>query len=92
MQIWACTPGQGDAAQHFTLTSASQIQWANTAECLDLTNGVLTSGNQVRIPFLITELCLIVLFSSTGPDVGMRNGQHEPNVEAQLIFSTHRAF
>jgi peptidoglycan/xylan/chitin deacetylase (PgdA/CDA1 family) len=49
MQIWACTPGQGDAAQHFTLTSANQIQWANTAECLDLTNGALTSGNQVQM-------------------------------------------
>jgi peptidoglycan/xylan/chitin deacetylase (PgdA/CDA1 family) len=49
MQIWACTPGAGDAAQHFTLTSANQIQWVNTAECLDLTDGSLTSGNQVQM-------------------------------------------
>jgi hypothetical protein len=53
MQIWACTPGAGDAAQHFTVTSANQIEWANTAECLDLTDGSLTSGNQVRISFFL---------------------------------------
>ncbi|KAJ7884976.1 ricin B lectin domain-containing protein [Mycena leptocephala] len=49
MQIWSCTPGGGDAAQHFTLTADSRIQWANTAECLDLTGGSLTSGNQVQM-------------------------------------------
>ncbi|KAJ7912058.1 carbohydrate-binding module family 13 protein [Mycena leptocephala] len=46
MQIWSCTPGGGDAAQHFTVTADNRIQW-NTAECLDLTGGSLTSGNQV---------------------------------------------
>ncbi|KAJ7451576.1 hypothetical protein FB451DRAFT_1186111 [Mycena latifolia] len=49
MQIWSCTPGAGDANQHFTVTSSKSIQWANTAECLDLTGGSLTSGNQVQM-------------------------------------------
>ncbi|KAJ7451566.1 ricin B lectin domain-containing protein [Mycena latifolia] len=49
MQIWSCTPGAGDANQHFTITSGKSIQWANTAECLDLTDGSLTSGNQVQM-------------------------------------------
>jgi len=47
MQIWACTPGAGDAAQHYTVTSDNRIQW--TSECLDLTGGSLASGNQVQM-------------------------------------------
>ncbi|KAJ7479460.1 ricin B lectin domain-containing protein [Mycena galericulata] len=47
LQIWSCTPGQGDANQHFTI-SGTAIQWANTDQCLDLTNGNLTSGNPVQ--------------------------------------------
>ncbi|KAJ7732680.1 ricin B lectin domain-containing protein, partial [Mycena metata] len=49
MQIWTCTPGQGDAAQHWTITSTKTIQWAGQTECLDLSGGVLTSGNQVQV-------------------------------------------
>jgi hypothetical protein len=50
LQIWSCTPGAGDAAQHFTVTADKRIQWAaHTTECLDLTGGSLTSGNQVCI-------------------------------------------
>ncbi|KAJ7912060.1 carbohydrate-binding module family 13 protein, partial [Mycena leptocephala] len=41
MQIWLCTPGAGDAAQHFTVTTDNRIQW-NTTECLDITGGSLT--------------------------------------------------
>lgn len=48
MQIWACTPGQGDAAQHFTVTSDKHIQLAGKTQCLDLSGGSLTSGSQVR--------------------------------------------
>ncbi|KAJ7146651.1 hypothetical protein C8R44DRAFT_864390 [Mycena epipterygia] len=48
MQIWACTPGGGDANQHFTVTADNRIQWTND-ECLDLTDGSLTSGNQVQM-------------------------------------------
>ncbi|KAJ6512319.1 hypothetical protein DFH09DRAFT_1197564 [Mycena vulgaris] len=51
-QIWSCTPGAGDANQHFTVTADKRIQWTNTAECIDLTDGSLTSGNQVRILLL----------------------------------------
>ncbi|KAJ7686198.1 ricin B lectin domain-containing protein, partial [Mycena rosella] len=49
MQIWACTPGAGDAAQHFTVTSSKQIQWTNFNECLDLSGGSLASGNRVQM-------------------------------------------
>ncbi|KAJ7635001.1 hypothetical protein FB45DRAFT_478962 [Roridomyces roridus] len=49
MQIWACTPGQGDTAQHYTITSDNRIQWTNENECLDLTDGSLASGNQVQM-------------------------------------------
>ncbi|KAJ7884509.1 ricin B lectin domain-containing protein, partial [Mycena leptocephala] len=50
LQIWSCTPGAGDAAQHFTVTADKRIQWAaHTTECLDLTGGSLTSGNQVQM-------------------------------------------
>ncbi|KAF8197758.1 ricin B lectin domain-containing protein, partial [Mycena galopus ATCC 62051] len=38
---------QGDVNQHFN-TSGTAIQWANTNQCLDLTNGNLTSGNPVQ--------------------------------------------
>ncbi|KAJ7848544.1 carbohydrate-binding module family 13 protein, partial [Mycena leptocephala] len=49
MQIWSCTPGAGDGAQHFTVTADNRIQW-NTAECLDLTGGSLTKVcNQVQM-------------------------------------------
>ncbi|KAJ7745830.1 hypothetical protein DFH07DRAFT_924578 [Mycena maculata] len=49
MQIWACTPGAGDANQQFTVTSNNRIQWNGSDECLDLTNGLLTSGNRVQM-------------------------------------------
>ncbi|KAJ7032972.1 hypothetical protein C8F04DRAFT_1355506 [Mycena alexandri] len=49
MQIWACTPGAGDAAQHFTVTSGKSIQWVGKTECLDLSGGRLTSGNQIQM-------------------------------------------
>ncbi|KAJ7457560.1 ricin B lectin domain-containing protein, partial [Mycena galericulata] len=49
MQIWACTPGAGDAAQHFTVTSGKSIQWTSKNECLDLSGGRLTSGNQIQM-------------------------------------------
>ncbi|KAJ7806991.1 hypothetical protein B0H14DRAFT_1541165 [Mycena olivaceomarginata] len=49
MQIWACTPGQGDAAQHFTVTSDKHIQLAGKTQCLDLSGGSLTSGSQAQI-------------------------------------------
>ncbi|KAJ7635006.1 hypothetical protein FB45DRAFT_1025905 [Roridomyces roridus] len=48
MQIWACTPGQGGAAQHFA-TAGSKIQWAGKNKCLDLTGSSLASGNQVQM-------------------------------------------
>jgi len=49
MQIWACTPGAGDAAQRFSVTSGKSIQWVGKTECLDLSGGRLTSGNQVQM-------------------------------------------
>ncbi|KAJ7035179.1 hypothetical protein C8F04DRAFT_1259242 [Mycena alexandri] len=49
MQIWSCTPGGGDAAQHWTTTSTKTIQWVGQTECLDLSGGSLTSGNQVQV-------------------------------------------
>ncbi|KAJ7669455.1 ricin B lectin domain-containing protein, partial [Mycena polygramma] len=49
MQIWSCTPGAGDAAQHFTVTADSHIQWAGKTKCLDLTGGSLTSGSRVQM-------------------------------------------
>ncbi|KAJ7038358.1 hypothetical protein C8F04DRAFT_359392 [Mycena alexandri] len=49
MQIWTCTPGQGDAAQHWSITSTKTIQWAGQTECLDLSGGRLTSGNQIQV-------------------------------------------
>ncbi|KAJ7080228.1 ricin B lectin domain-containing protein, partial [Mycena epipterygia] len=49
MQIWACTPGAGDANQHFTVTADNRVQWAGTDECLDLTDGSLAAGNQVQM-------------------------------------------
>ncbi|KAJ6523848.1 ricin B lectin domain-containing protein [Mycena capillaripes] len=48
MQIWSCTPGAGDAAQHFTVTTDNRIQWTNMNKCLDLTGGSLASGNQIQ--------------------------------------------
>jgi hypothetical protein len=86
MQIWSCTPGEGDAAQHFTLTADRRIQWANTAECLDLTDGSLTSGNQVCFQFYTRAVCLSsdrIFFPSlfTGPDVGLRSRQYQPSME-----------
>ncbi|KAF7364548.1 hypothetical protein MVEN_00323800 [Mycena venus] len=49
MQIWSCTPGAGDAAQHFTVTADNRIQWTNMNKCLDLTGGSLASGNQIQM-------------------------------------------
>ncbi|KAF7319735.1 hypothetical protein MKEN_00755700 [Mycena kentingensis (nom. inval.)] len=43
-QIWTCTPGQGGAAQHFTVTADKTIQWTGQGKCLDLTNGSTASG------------------------------------------------
>jgi hypothetical protein len=108
LQIWSCTPGAGDAAQHFTVTADKRIQWAaHTTECLDLTGGSLTSGNQVCISsFCSFNAPLSVSVSdrmssfSLGPDVGLRNGQHQPSVEHCLIdklghfslsYATYRA-
>ncbi|KAF7310040.1 Glycoside hydrolase/deacetylase [Mycena indigotica] len=48
MQIWTCTPGQGNAAQHFTITAAKTIQWSGQTKCLDLTEGSLATGNQIQ--------------------------------------------
>jgi hypothetical protein len=77
MQIWSCTPGGGDAAQHFTVTADNRFQW-NTAECLDLTGGSLTSGNQVCSFYtLFTSSSSLSdrLFSLcvSGSDVGLRS-------------------
>jgi len=49
LQIWACTPGAGDANQHFGVTAAHAIQWSATSECVDLTSGSLVAGNQVQM-------------------------------------------
>ncbi|KAK6988251.1 hypothetical protein R3P38DRAFT_2413701, partial [Favolaschia claudopus] len=49
LQIYACTPGQGNANQHFSITSDKHIQWANQNECLDLTDGSLASGNPIQV-------------------------------------------
>ena len=66
MQIWACTPGQGDAAQHYTITSTNRIQWSGKNECLDLTDGSLQSGNRVCFVLLyrVVSLVLIVFLLS----------------------------
>jgi hypothetical protein len=47
MQIWACT--DGDINQQFSITEDNRIAWTNKGECLDLTNGVSTPGNQVSL-------------------------------------------
>ncbi|KAJ7916950.1 ricin B lectin domain-containing protein, partial [Mycena leptocephala] len=49
MQIWSCTPGAGDAAQHFTVTADNRMQWTNMNKCLDLSGGSLASGNQIQM-------------------------------------------
>ncbi|KAJ6516577.1 ricin B lectin domain-containing protein, partial [Mycena vitilis] len=86
MQIWACTPGAGDAAQHFTVTSANQIQWTNQAKCLDLTDGSLASGNQAwQCPQSFdTNPNHDHAFLSVGSDVGLHHRQHQPGVEDRL--------
>jgi hypothetical protein len=49
LQIWDCTAGVGDANQQFFyLTSDQNIQWTNKHMCLDLPDGNLASGTQVR--------------------------------------------
>ncbi|KAJ7035158.1 ricin B lectin domain-containing protein [Mycena alexandri] len=50
LQIWACTPGVGDANQQFFyLTSDQNIQWINEHKCLDLPDGNLASGTQIQM-------------------------------------------
>ncbi|KAF7323270.1 Glycoside hydrolase/deacetylase [Mycena chlorophos] len=49
LQVWSCTPGQGDAQQHWTVTSSKTIQSTGTTKCVDLTNGSLNSGNVMQI-------------------------------------------
>jgi hypothetical protein len=79
MQIWSCTPGAGDAAQHFTVTADNRIQWTSMNKCLDLTGGSLASGNQVYRfhPPSTVRVCLIASpFCPADPDVGLLGWQH----------------
>jgi hypothetical protein len=55
LQIWTCATGNTN--QEWT-TFGNAIQWSGHSSCLDLTNGVQTDGNLVRIlrsglPFFI---------------------------------------
>jgi len=47
MQIYTCA--SGNTNQQFSITADNRIAWTNHGECLDLTNGVVTSGNQVQM-------------------------------------------
>jgi hypothetical protein len=50
LQIWACTPGVGDANQQFVFFSSDQnFQWINEDMCLDLPDGNLASGTQIQM-------------------------------------------
>ncbi|KAF8139262.1 ricin B lectin domain-containing protein [Mycena galopus ATCC 62051] len=50
LQIWACTPGVGDANQQFVFFSSDQnIQWINEDMCLDLPDGNPASGTQIQM-------------------------------------------
>ena len=46
MKIWQCYSGL--AAQTWTYTSSHSLALSTNNECLDLTNGSLTNGNQVQ--------------------------------------------
>jgi len=47
LQIYQCTPGQGDANQQWEVLG-NTIQWGGTDECVDLTNGELISGTPAQ--------------------------------------------
>ncbi|KAF7294644.1 Glycoside hydrolase/deacetylase [Mycena indigotica] len=48
LQIWACNPGQGNAAQQWTVSAARAISWNGRNKCVDLTDGRTTTGNRIQ--------------------------------------------
>ncbi|KAF7294645.1 hypothetical protein MIND_01001200 [Mycena indigotica] len=48
MQIWSCTPGQGNGAQQFTVTPEKTIRWNGHNRCVDLTEGRTTTDNRIQ--------------------------------------------